>query len=263
MRLRPGDVLGVKALIEIDRGVDAAHDFRRTTGKTTAPQRIRREVSTAIGSLICAGHAERSKQKRKSKTLRWSRAFASLLLLILAGGGLGAEDNPGVPQRARLGEFIPASPLLPAPAISFVDLAGNTVSLSEFTGKIVLVNLWATWCEPCLREMPSLERVQSRLGDKIAVVAISEDHGGRKAVEPFIDKLGLKSIKIYLDPKSAMERAFKVQGLPTSFLIDQKGRVLGRVEGAAEWDAPELLEVLKSFLGNDEIIKASLHKARP
>jgi len=190
----------------------------------------------------------------------WGHAFASLLLLISVAGGSAAEDNPSVAERTRLGEFIPASPLLPAPSISFVDLAGNTVSLSEFTGKIVLVNLWATWCEPCLREMPSLERVQSRLGDKIAVVAISEDHGGSKTVEPFIDKLGLRSIKIYLDPKSAMERAFKVQGLPTSFLIDRQGRILGRVEGAAEWDAPKLLAVLKFFLGDDEVIKASLHK---
>jgi thiol-disulfide isomerase/thioredoxin len=195
--------------------------------------------------------------------MRWGRAFASLLLLISVAGSSAAEDSPSVPERTRLGEFIPASPLLPAPAISFVDLAGNTVSLSEFTGKIVLVNLWATWCEPCLREMPSLERVQSRLGDKIAVVAISEDHGGSKTVDPFIDKLGLKSVKVYLDPKSAIERAFKVRGLPTSFLIDRKGMVLGRVEGAAEWDAPKLLEVLKSFLGDDEIIKAALRKARP
>jgi thiol-disulfide isomerase/thioredoxin len=188
--------------------------------------------------------------------MRWSRVFASVLLLILGGGGSAPADNPGVPERARLGEFIPTSPPLPAPAISFVDLAGNTVSLSEFTGKIVLVNLWATWCEPCLREMPSLERVQSRLGDKIAVLAISEDHGGGKTVGAFVDKLGLRSVKIYLDPKSAMERAFKVQGLPTSFLIDREGRVLGRVEGAAEWDAPKLLEILKSFLGDDGIIKA-------
>ena len=129
--------------------------------------------------------------------------------------------SAGLPvKRPPLGEFIPASPALPAPAISFVDLAGNTVSLAEFTGKFVLVNLWATWCEPCLREMPSLERMQSHLGDKIAVVAISEDRGGSKTVEPFIGKLGLKSVKIYLDPKSAMERALKVQGLPTSFLAN-------------------------------------------
>jgi len=179
------------------------------------------------------------------------------------GGGSAAVDNPGVPEPARLGEFVPSAPLLPAPATSFVDLTGSEVSLAQFSGKIVLVNLWATWCEPCLREMPSLERLQSRLGDKIVVVAISEDRGGSKTVEPFIGKLGLKSVKIYLDPKSAMERAFKVQGLPTSFLIDREGRVLGRVEGAAEWDKPKLLGILKSFLGDEEIIKASLHKARP
>jgi len=195
--------------------------------------------------------------------MRWSHAFASLLLLILVGGGSAAVDNPGVPEPARLGEFVPAAPLLPAPATSFVDLTGSEVSLAQFSGKIVLVNLWATWCEPCLREMPSLERLQSRLGDKIVVVAISEDRGGSKTVEPFIGKLGLKSVKIYLDPKSAMERAFKVQGLPTSFLIDREGRVLGRVEGAAEWDKPKLLGILKSFLGDEEIIKASLHTARP
>jgi len=194
--------------------------------------------------------------------MRSSHAFALLLLLIVTGGS-AAEDNPGAPERARLGEFMPASPLLPAPAISFVDLAGNTVRLADFAGKVVLVNLWATWCEPCLREMPSLERMQSLLGDKIAVVAVSEDRGGSKAVEPFLAKLGLKSVTIYLDPKSAMERALKVQGLPTSFLIDREGRLLGRVEGAAEWDAPKLLGVLKSFLDSDEIIKASLHKARP
>ena len=195
--------------------------------------------------------------------MRWSCAFAWLFLLVLAGGGSAAADEPGKSARVRLGEFIPASPPLPAPAISFVDLTGNTVSLSEFIGKIILVNLWATWCEPCLREMPSLERMQLRLGDKITVVAVSEDRGGSKTVEPFIDKLGLKSIKTYLDPKSTAERAFKVQGLPTTFLIDRKGRVLGRVEGAAEWDSPKLLDILKSFLGDEEIIKASLRRAHP
>jgi thiol-disulfide isomerase/thioredoxin len=195
--------------------------------------------------------------------MRWSRAVGWLLLLVLAAGGHAAEDKPAELERVRLGEFIPASPPQPAPEISFVDLTGNTVSLSEFTGKIVLVNLWATWCEPCLREMPSLERLQLRLGDKITVVAVSEDRGGSKAVEPFIDKLGLKSIKTYLDPKSTAERAFKVRGLPTSFLIDRQGKILGSVEGAAEWDGPKLLETLKSFLGAEEIIKASLRRAHP
>jgi len=103
--------------------------------------------------------------------------------------------------------------------------------------------------------------MQLRLADKITVVAVSEDRGGSKTVEPFIDKLELKSIKTYLDPKSTAERAFKVQGLPTSVLIDRQGRILGRVEGAAEWDSPELLDILKSFLGDEETIKASLRRA--
>jgi thiol-disulfide isomerase/thioredoxin len=195
--------------------------------------------------------------------MKWSCAAASLVLLTAAAAGSAAENKPDVLEHARLGEFIPVVPPTPAPAISFADLAGNTVSLSEFAGKVILVNLWATWCEPCLREMPSLERMQSRLGDRITVVAVSEDRGGGKAVEPFIDKLGLKSVKTYLDPKSGAERAFEVQGLPTSFLIDRQGMVLGRVEGAANWDSPKLLETLKSFLADDEIIKSSYRRELP
>jgi thiol-disulfide isomerase/thioredoxin len=194
---------------------------------------------------------------------RWGRTAAVLLLLVLPGAGAAVEDGAVSVERPRLGEFIPNSPPIPAPTISLVDLAGNAVRLSDFAGKFVLINLWATWCEPCLREMPSLERMQSRLGDNITILAISEDRGGSKTVEPFITKLGLKSFKTYLDPKSDAGRAFKVAGLPTSFLIDREGRVLGRVEGAAEWDSPKLLEVLKSFLGGDEVIKASFRRARP
>ena len=107
--------------------------------------------------------------------------------------------------------------------------------------------------------MPSLERLQSRLGDRIAVLAVSEDRGGNKAVEPFIAKLGLKSVKTYLDPKSAVGQAFEVRGLPTSFLIDRDGKVLGKVEGAAEWESPKILGVLEAFLSGDGVVKTSSH----
>ena len=108
---------------------------------------------------------------------------------------------------------------------------GKTLSLADFAGRLVLVNLWATWCAPCRKEMPSLERLQTRLGDKIAILAISEDSGGEKAVAPFVARLGLTALKIYLDPKSAVGHAFKVDGLPTSFLIDRQGRVAGPGRG--------------------------------
>ncbi len=185
--------------------------------------------------------------------------IAAALMLLLVSPVLGAADEgeSDVPDRTKLGEFVPASQPFAAPEVSLADPNGQTVELSGLRGKPVIVNLWATWCEPCLREMPSLERLQSRLGERIAVLAVSEDRGGDKAVEPFIAKLGLKSVKVYVDPKSEVGLAFKARGLPTSFLIDREGKVLGRVEGAAEWDLPKILGVLEPLLSGDGVVKAS------
>ena len=189
--------------------------------------------------------------------MKWTVAAALVILLATPGLASAAEGDSDMPDRTRLGEFVPSSQPFSAPAISLVDSAGQTVELSDLRGKLVLVNLWATWCEPCLREMPSLERLQSRLGERIAVLAVSEDRGGNKAVEPFIAKLGLKSVKIYIDPKSEVGHSFAVRGLPTSFLINREGKVLGRVEGAAEWDSPKILGVLEPLISGDGVVKAS------
>jgi thiol-disulfide isomerase/thioredoxin len=189
--------------------------------------------------------------------MRWVGTAALVFLLAAPGLGAAAEDEADVPDRTKLGEFVPSSQPFAAPAISLTDSDGHTLELAELRGKPVLVNLWATWCEPCLREMPSLERLQLRFGERIAVLAISEDRGGDKTVEPFIAKLGLKSVKVYIDPKSEVGHAFGVRGLPTSFLIDREGKVLGRVEGAAEWDSPKILGVLQPLLSGDGVVKAS------
>jgi thiol-disulfide isomerase/thioredoxin len=182
---------------------------------------------------------------------------ALIILLLTPRLALAGEGETNMPDRATLGEFLPASPPFPAPATTFSDADGKSVDLSDFKGKPVIVNLWATWCEPCLREMPSLERLQSRLGDRIEVLAVSEDRGGSKIVEPFISKLGLKAIKVYLDPKSEVGHAFAARGLPTSIVIDRDGKVVGRVEGGAEWDSPKILAVLEPLLGGNGVVKAS------
>src|SRR5262249_9498541 len=133
-----------------------------------------------------------------------------------------------------------------------------------FTGKFVLVNLWATWCAPCVNEMPTLERLQTRLADKITIIAISQDRGGAKAVEPFVAKLGLNLVKTYLDAKSTVSRAFKVDGLPASFLIDRQGEVVGRVDGEAKWDAPAMLATLEPLLdGGGTPISTASPSAHP
>lgn len=194
--------------------------------------------------------------------MRSGRAALLALLLLFAGTDSLAADETA-PGGAPLGQFIPAEPPRPAPQVGFTDLSGKPLTLSDFTGKLVLVNLWATWCAPCRKEMPSLERLQTRFGDKITVLAVSEDIGGEKAVTPFIAKLGLTAVKAYLDPKTTLGQAFKVDGLPTSFLIDRQGRVLGRVEGEAQWDSPKMLAIIEPLLGENDIVKASSPPARP
>ena len=167
----------------------------------------------------------------------------ALAFLFVAAAVVAAE-----PEMVKPGEFIPAATPQPAPEVSFADLQGNWVALADFKGKVVLVNLWATWCQPCLKEMPSLEKLQTAQADKLIVAAISEDRGGGKVVEPFVAKLGLDKVKIYLDPKSAVGHAFSVRGLPTTLLIDAEGRLVGRVEGAAEWDSDKMAAALQPFL---------------
>jgi len=189
--------------------------------------------------------------------MKWTVAAASIFLLVAPTLGAADEGEADMPDRTKLGEFVPSTQPRPAPAISLADTSGHSVELSELQGKLVIVNLWATWCGPCLREMPSLERLQSRLGERVAVLAVSEDRGGNKSVEPFIAKLGLKSVKVYIDPKSEVGHAFGVRGLPTSFLIDREGKVFGRVEGAAEWDSPKILGILEPLLSGGGVVKAS------
>jgi thiol-disulfide isomerase/thioredoxin len=164
------------------------------------------------------------------------------------GSVVSSNLDAGAPQEAALGEFTPLDPPRPAPALSFTGRDGGTLKLADFRGRFVLVNLWATWCGPCVREMPSLDRLQARLGDRLSVLAISEDRGGGHVVEPFLAKLALRRLQIYLDPDSNAQQAFAVRGLPTSFLIDPNGRMLGSLEGAAEWDAAAMVATLERYL---------------
>ncbi len=166
----------------------------------------------------------------------------SLLLVLTAAAASAAGPDTGV----TLGQFIPAAAPRPAPEVAFTDIEGKPAGLADLRGKPAVVNLWATWCQPCLREMPSLEGLQEKLGDKLTVAAVSQDRGGEKAVVPFLAKLGLDKVKVYLDPKSEVGKAFGVRGLPTSIVLDAEGREVGRVEGAADWDSAKMLAVTRT-----------------
>jgi thiol-disulfide isomerase/thioredoxin len=138
----------------------------------------------------------------------------------------------------------------PLPQLSFVNGEGRAMVLSDFHGRVVLLNVWATWCVPCRKEMPALDRLQGKFeAADFAIVPLSIDHRGRDAVERFYRELGLTSLAIYLDPSGDAPYTINAFGMPTTLLIDRDGRELGRVIGAAQWDDAAMVSRIKGYLG--------------
>ena len=132
--------------------------------------------------------------------------------------------------------------------VRFTDAEGALVTLEDKRGTVVLINFWATWCPPCVREMPSLEQLQAELGgDGFEVLAISEDREAA-AIAPFYKHFGLNELGGYHDPYGRLARQLKVTGFPTTILVDHRGFEVGRVMGAAEWDSPESLALMRHYL---------------
>ena len=145
--------------------------------------------------------------------------------------------------------YEPTLPTIRLPEIEFTDMEGKPVTLADKRGKLVLLNVWATWCPPCVREMSSLDRLQATLGGPgFEVVALSEDRAGAPVVAAFYKRLGLTALDTYLDPASRASRALKVRGLPTTVLIDRRGYELGRVVGPAEWDSDAAIGLIRHYL---------------
>jgi thiol-disulfide isomerase/thioredoxin len=135
------------------------------------------------------------------------------------------------------------------PEIQFENGEGETMSLADFKGSLVLLNIWATWCAPCRREMPTLDRLQATLGGAdFQVVALSLDRNGLPVVQEFYAELGLETLPIYVDESGAAQRALNVLGLPTTLLLDREGNEIGRLLGPAEWDSPEMVAFIRSYI---------------
>lgn len=139
---------------------------------------------------------------------------------------------------------------LPIPeGLVFLDAEGRETGFAAFRGRGLVVNFWATWCPPCVAEMPSLDRAHAALArDGIEVLPLSSDRGGRAQVEPFYVRTGLRHLAIWLDPRGTAGRALGVRGLPTTLILDRSGREVGRLEGDAEWDRPEMLAAIRRLV---------------
>jgi peroxiredoxin len=165
-----------------------------------------------------------------------------ILALLLTSPALLAEQ--------KLGHTLsPLSTPYAAPSFALQDMDDEVVTLESLRGKVVLLNFWATWCPPCRREMPSMERVYRAMsGEPFTVVAINEyedaDH-----VFAYVGQLGTNpSFPILFDPDSSVAEAYNVRGLPSTYLIDKRGHIRYRAIGGREYDHPEVISIIEGLL---------------
>lgn len=170
--------------------------------------------------------------------MRVKRLFqlgAFLLVAVLCYGAVRYAVYSSTVERIQLSK------------ITFYDKLDRPVTLDNFRGKVVLVNLWATWCAPCIEELPSLARLQKKMSaDKFQVVAISTDTLSPATLRKFLNAKGAKNLDVYHDKDRQAPLYWKYAGLPTSFLLDRSGFVVKQYSGAYQWDSAALLKEIRS-----------------
>ncbi|RVU36620.1 TlpA family protein disulfide reductase [Hwanghaeella grinnelliae] len=178
-------------------------------------------------------------------------ALAGLTLAVsLALFATAAKASNLPPTDGEMQGFTLLKQRVAAPTVPFQTGEGGEIDMTAFQGKVLIVNFWATWCAPCIKEMPSLDKLQAAFPDEdFEVVAINQDRGGKRVAEPFLrDKLGLENLDIYLDAKFALGRAFKNRGLPATYAIDRQGNIVGGMFGPAEWDSEDAKKLVRHLL---------------
>jgi thiol-disulfide isomerase/thioredoxin len=176
-------------------------------------------------------------------------AAALLLASVLVTPAAGAAPAACSPAKDVFANFLAKDPLTPVPDIAILEKSGNETSLQAYQGRGVVLNFWATWCAPCVREMPQLNRLSAFVKDnRIDVLTLSEDREGLEAAPKFYKTHNLNDLPVLADPNGKLMRAFAVTGLPTTIFIDSGGMELGRVIGPAEWDSPDIVDFVRSCL---------------
>ncbi len=185
--------------------------------------------------------------------------LAAVLYGMPFGGKLAGDtaEEPGTPAATTdtlmpyavgaVQNFVPAREPLPLEVIEFVDGDGNPLTLADFTGRVVLLNLWATWCAPCREEMPALDALQADAGsDDFLVLALSLDRGGIEKPRDFLGEIGIQHLALYHDKTGRMGTRLGAFGLPTTLLIGRDGKSLGRLVGPAHWDDPDAVALVQA-----------------
>ncbi len=179
--------------------------------------------------------------------------FKSSLTLVLSAAVLAgcSKQEPAQPQEQPSASSVPAAPETLAgvvdrshagelmPAINVVDPVGKTLNTAALSGQPVLLNLWATWCAPCIKEMPMLDALAGEYQGRLRVITVSQDLQGKKLVPPFFAKEKFKHLQPWLDPDTKLSTKFGDGVLPTTVLYDSSGSEVARVVGGYDWSSPE------------------------
>jgi thiol-disulfide isomerase/thioredoxin len=179
------------------------------------------------------------------------RARPDLAVASIAAAMLMSVSSQLAVAQQQPRNFVTPETAKPIAALGFKDADGSARTLADFNGKVVLLNIWATWCIPCRKEMPALDRLQAHLGGPdLEVVPLSIDRGGIEVIRKFYDETGITHLAMYVDASGQAVQQLRVVGLPTTFLIDRAGLERGFVIGPAEWDSPEIADFLSGEIAN-------------
>lgn len=171
------------------------------------------------------------------------RLFVLVVSSYLAASPVAAH----APQHHHF-KLVDFSRPAPAPAFSLNDLTESPISLADFQGRYVLLNFWATWCVPCVREMPALEKLYQKLrAHGLVVVAIATDAEGTAKVEPFVRKYHL-TFPVLLDANQNVSQRYGARDLPSTFLLDPQGNVIAAAKGERDWFSPQALSYMQEVL---------------
>ncbi len=183
--------------------------------------------------------------RRRGSALR--RASSLVLIGCLFAAAIVASPSPAAEPFAALGLTKPGRGRV-APDFTLRTAATQTIRLSDYRGQVVLLNFWATWCPPCRIEMPAIERLYGRFKDRgFVALAVSVDTAGEETVASFATEQGL-TFPIVLDAKMTVAARYGVRGLPSTFLLDRRGRIRASVVGPREWDSLDAFAVIETFL---------------
>jgi len=198
---------------------------------------------------------------------RRSRSLWLVGLAALVAGAIGVyliASEPRKPTEAaqasdglrhlatgKMAAFVVKPATEPIANFAFKDESGADVSLEKWRGRVVLLNLWATWCAPCRKEMPELDALQQKLGSPhFEVVALSLDRQGAETARKFLDDTKATNLKLYVDTTARALDGLRAVGLPTTILFDREGREVGRLAGAADWASPEAVALMEKVIAD-------------